>query len=98
MLLFQHEIYFHFIRHKIELSEERRVNQKHVNILKAELKESRKKIYELENRLRMDSSSKAELAKKVQSVLKNQWTEAMNVISGNDDLSKVFVLLCFCSE
>lgn len=69
------------------------MNQKHVNILKAELRESRKKIHELENRLKMDSSSKAELAKRVQSVLKSQWMEALNVISGNDDLSKVLVTL-----
>lgn len=98
MLFLRYETYFYFIRHKIEVSEERRVNQKHVNILKAELKESRKKIHELENRLKTDSSSKAELAKRVQSVLKNQWMEALNVISGNDDLSKVFVIFFFFSK
>lgn len=65
----------------MELSEERRINQKHVNILKTELKESRRKLYEMNNRLKLDSTTKEELAKLIQSVVHNQRFDELNVTS-----------------
>lgn len=71
--------------HKIELSEERRINQKHVNILKAELKESRRKLYEMENRLKTDLTPKEELSKLIKNILRCQQFGELSTASENAD-------------
>lgn len=70
------------------MSEERRINQKHVNILKAELKESRKKISELENRLKEDSASKIELTKRIQ---RNHYVNDSEITFENKNIFKVCI-------
>lgn len=88
-------------RYKFELSEERRINQKHVHILKGELKESRKRILDLENRLKLDLNAKEKLSELIQSALRTQRMEILNdvsdILDGSSKVRKKFGTICFVS-
>lgn len=76
------------------MSEERRINQKHVNILKAELKESRRKLYEMENRLKTDLTPKEELSKLIKNILRCQQFGELSTASENaDNIFKVYYII-----